>query len=406
MVPSLKIAFRYVFSRKKKSLINLITFISVVSLVIGTIALTVVLSAFNGLDGLIRGLYESFDADLKIASTQGKSFVLTPDIFQKITSIAGVESASQSIEETAYIKYHNKEHVVRIKGVDDQYPKTVKIEASVLEGSYVLQENTIPYAVVGYQVANQLGLNLQDFSPLKVYAAKRTGRYDVLNPESYFKTLPIYASGVFAISQDFDKKYVLVPIAFAKELFQMDTLEISALEINVSDDISEFSVKAQLEQKLGAAFSIKTRNELNDVVFKANKTEKWVTYFILIFVLIVCMFNLMGANTIMILDKKRDAFTLKSLGLSMFGIRKIFVFTGLIITLVASILGIIIGLFICYGQIYFKWLKIHQGVVDSYPIQVYYPDIAMIFVTVVFLGFLSSLIPVRLLVHASYLKKG
>lgn len=400
-----KIAFRYVFSKKKKNLITLITLISVISLMIGSIALTVVLSAFNGLDQLIQSLYESFDADIKLTPKEGKSFMVSPALWHDLQNTPGVDLISKNIEETAFLRYGNKEQIVRIKGVDTNYAQVVKIKNSVVEGSYFFQEQQVSYGVMGYQIANMLGVQLQETKPIKAFAAKRRGHYDVLNPGSYFISLPIYCAGVFAINQDFDKKYLLTSIHFATQLFDYKPLEVSALEFKINSKSSPVQVKKLLQKKWGHLFEVKTRYELNEVIFRANKTEKWVTYLILVLVLIICLFNLVSAITISIIDKRSNARTLHALGFSLQQLRITFFGVGGFITLISCILGIIIGLLICYGQIYFGWLKIQQGVVESYPIFVNYTDIAMIFITILSLGFLFTWLPVLWIIRKPYLQR-
>lgn len=402
MTHQLKIAFRYVFSKKKKNLINIITSVSILSLVVGTIALTVVLSAFNGLDTLIRSLYESFDPDLKIMPKTGKNFYLSNDDFKRISELNGIEKISKTVEETAYIKYKDQDLIVRIKGVDNQFNNIVHIQDHILEGEYLLNKPQNTSALLGYQIASRLGIQLNETYPLKIYAAKREGHYDVMNPESYFKTQHIHAAGVFGINQDFDNTYVLVPLAWAQTLFQLDSFSVSALEIKKAPQISVETLKKEITSILSQHYIIKSRDELNEVIFKTNQTEKWVTYFILLFVLIICTFNLVSANTILILDKKHDAYSLRSIGCSQNDIQSIFILTGVLMTIIATVTGLIIGILICYGQTYFHWVTIQQGVVDAYPVLVNIKDVIIIFTTVSTVGFFASLIPAKLLIRPKY----
>ncbi len=401
MLITFKIALRYIFSKYYKNLINLITTIAIFSLVIGTISLTIVMSAFNGLDDLIKNLYESFDPDIKIMPNKGKTFFLSDIPLESIKNIQGVEAILPSIDETAYVKYENNETIVRIKGVEHDFCKSVPFEKTIVEGKYLLQESEMPFTVIGYQIAAKLGVYIADFpKKIDIYAARRNGKINTMNPETFFQSKSVYPSGVFAINQDFDAKYMLTSIAFARELFDFSTNELSYLEIKVKSGYSKAAVKQQIYSIIkNENFTIKTREELNEVVFKTNKTEKWITYFILLFVLIICLFNLMGAITMILLDKKKDIYTLYSMGLSVKKIKQVFSFTGIAITCIGTITGLMLGIAICYAQSKFNLVTIQQGIVEAYPVKVKWQDIVLIFSTVTIIGYFAGLIPVNLLIN-------
>ncbi len=364
---------------------------------VGTAALTIVLSAFNGLDDLIHSLYESFDPDIEIQSKVGKTIVLDAALYEKIKQTEGVELVSKTIDETCYFKYGDRETIAHIKGVEDNFSDLVNIKKQVVEGEYLLQDGDVSFGVMGYQIAAKLGVYLEDFpKSMKVYAMDRNASMSSLNPENAFQTGVIYPSGIFAINQDFDSKYVIVPFAFAQQLLHYNN-EVSAIEIKLKKGAREAPVAKNLALLLGDGYEIKSRNQMNELVFKTNKTEKWITFLILLFILILCTFNLIGSITMIILDKKRDIFTLQSMGLDFIQIKKIFSLTGTYIAIMGAGMGVLLGMLVCFLQIKFKLLKLDGGIVDSYPIKIIFTDQVLIFLTVSVIGFLATLIPVNIL---------
>jgi len=389
------IAKRYLFSKKKQNVINIISLISVIGVTIGTMALVIVLSAFNGFDGLIRDLFGSFDPDLKILPTKGKTFV--PDsAFEQIRTMENVVFYSEVLEENALLKYGNRQRPAIVKGVDDEFTLMTGIDTMMVEGSFVLNRPKHQFAVLGYGVALNLGVGLTFVDPIKFYVPKRTAKLGQ-NPMDAFTTEYLYPSGYFTIQQDFDSKYVLVPLDFARKLFSY-TNEVSAIELSVKNQNEIEHVKDQVQALLGNDFVVKNRFELHDVLFKMMQSEKMAIFVILAFILIIASFNVIGSLTMLILDKKQDIATLRSMGADQKTIQKVFLIEGWLISVSGAAIGVLLGVVICFLQIKFGFITLPGGgefIVNSYPVDVHFTDIFIIFTTVVLIGYVASRFPVR-----------
>jgi lipoprotein-releasing system permease protein len=391
---SFYIAKRYLFAKKKHHVINLISWISVCSVAIVSFALITVLSAFNGLENLVETLYESFDPDIRITAKEGKVFLAEEVSEEQLRKIPGVLHYTQVIEELALINYNQKQAPATIKGVASDYHKLNGIDSMMIDGEFILTEGDVNYAIVGYKIANNLSINLADLlEVLTVYAPKRTASI-TLSPERAFRTKPIAPAGIFLISPDFDAKYVLVPLRFAQELFDYSN-ERSAVEIALEEGANEKEVIAAIRALVGDAFDVKTRQQLNEIVYKTNRTEKWVTFLILTFILIVAAFNIIGSLTMLILDKKKDIGILKSIGASNETIRSIFLAEGMLINFLGAFIGLFVGIALCLVQQHYGLLRLEGGIVEYYPVQLQGLDVLLIVVAVFFIGWLASYFPVR-----------
>jgi lipoprotein-releasing system permease protein len=391
---SLYIAKRYLFAKKKHHVINLISWISVCSVAVVSFALITVLSAFNGLEKLVEQLYESFDPDVRISAKTGKVFDMDAFPAGELEAIPGVAHYAEVIEELALINYNQKQAPATIKGVTANYQEMNGIDSMMIDGEFMLTEGDVNYAVLGYKIASNLSVNLADLlEVLKVYAPKRTGTA-TLNPERAFRTRPIAPSGIFLISPDFDAKYVLVPLRFAQEIFDYDT-ERSSIEIALAPGANEKEVIRQIKALLGNDYDVRTREQLNEIVYKTNKTEKWVTFLILTFILLVAAFNIIGSLTMLILDKKKDISILKSMGASNQLIRSIFLMEGMLINGFGAFIGLALGIVLCLVQQHVGLLRLEGGIVEFYPVVLEGLDITLILVAVFFIGWLASYFPVR-----------
>lgn len=391
----LHIARRYLFSKKKQNVINIISLISVIGVAIGTMALVIVLSVFNGFNGLITDLYGSFDPDLKILPAKGKTFI--PDsTFQKVKEMEDVVFYSEVLEENAFLKYGNRQRPAVVKGVDDTFRLMTGIDTMMVDGEFVLEAKQHQFAVMGYIVASQLGVGLTFVDPIKFYVPKRRAKVG-LNPMNALNVEHIYPMGIFMIQQDFDDKYVLVPLSFARKLFDYKE-EISAIELSILSEDKIESAKAEIQNLIGDEYVVKNRFELHDSLFRMMKSEKTVIFFILALILVIASFNIIGSLTMLILDKKQDISTLRSLGADQKTIQNVFLLEGWLISLFGAIGGIVLGVLVCFIQIKFGLIKLAGGdnfLVNSYPVQVRFIDILFIFITVVTIGYLASRFPVR-----------
>ena len=394
---SLYIAKRYLISKKSKNAINIISIISIIGVSVGSMALIVVLSVFNGFDGLIKSMYNSFNPDLHVSLIQGKSFSKDSVYISKLKQIEGIDEIAEIIEENALLKYSEKQYIARLKGVNEAFNKITGIDSMIVDGNYILKNENEYFAVVGQGIAYYLAIGLHFVNPILAFIPKRTGNISTYNPSGSFKQKYIYPSGIFSIQQEFDVKYVIVPIEFMEELLDYEN-ELTALEMKIDNNADEQKVKSDILEITGNKFQIKNRYEQNETFYKIMRSEKWAIYFILTFILIVALFNLIGSLTMLIIEKKKDIFTLQSLGANTNLIRKIFFFEGWMITIVGAIIGLIFGLFICWAQETFGLIKLQGSgsfIIEAYPVAINLFDIVIVMAIVLAIGSIAAWIPAR-----------
>jgi lipoprotein-releasing system permease protein len=395
------VARRYFFSKKSQRAINIISIISVVGVMIGTGALIVVLSVFNGFESLVIKLYNSFDPELKITVKEGKTFPADSILFHQIKNIEGVKTISQTLEENALVKYRDKQYIVTIKGVDENFQKVSGIDSMIVDGEFVLQKGDTAFAVVGGAIAYNLQLNISNFlSTLELYVPQKSTE-SFSNPEEAFNRRFIVPSGVFAIQQEFDSKYILVPMSFARDILN-DEKNISALEVSLSKDANSGKVQEQIKKLVGGKYNVQTRLEQHSTIYRIMKSEKWAVFLILAFILLIATFNVIGSLTMLIIEKGKDISILYSMGADATLIRKIFLMEGLMITFIGSVIGIVLGVFICFLQIQFKLVKLSGSgsfVIDAYPVQMQPLDFLYVFIVVSIIGFLAAWYPAKKLVE-------
>lgn len=392
------IARRYLISKKSVNVINIISGISVAGVTVGTFALIVILSVFNGLETTIKSMFSSFDPDIKITATIGKSFELSEGNFNTIRQMPEVESVTPVIEEQAMLGYGDRLFFATIKGVPVDYEATAKLDSNfITSGEFILEADRVPYAVVGQGVAYYLSVGLNFLDAINIYTLKKgtRGRPDITNA---FIHSTIYASGIFANQQEIDSKYVLVPFGFAAELFQMND-RVSAVEIGLKPGFPENEVKAEIASVLGEKFSVKTQFEQHELFYRVMESEKWAIFLILGFILIIASFNILGSLSMLIIDKKADIAILQSMGANQQLIRTIFLFEGWLISLSGAVFGLITGVLICWIQIEFGLLKIpgNEGafIFSAYPVEIRITDLLAVFLLVSGIGFLAAWYPIR-----------
>jgi lipoprotein-releasing system permease protein len=392
------IALRYLISKKSVNVINIISGVSIAGVTVGTFALIVILSVFNGLDTSIRSLFSSFDPDIKITAKKGKSFNLNEANFDSIKNLIGIVSVTPVVEEDALLRYGSRQYFATVKGVPADYSKTSGLDTTcITSGRFLLEANHIPFAVVGQGVAYYLSVGLSFTEPVHIYTLKKgiSGRSSLANT---FNHSTIYASGIFQNQQEIDSKYVLVPFGYAQELFQLEN-RISAIEITLNKGISEHRVKPEIIRILGEKFIVKTQFEQHELFYRVMQSEKWAIFLILGFVLIIASFNILGSLSMLIIDKKADIAILQSMGANQKLIRTIFLFEGWMISLTGAVFGLIFGILICWVQFEFGLLKIpgNEGsfIFSSYPVEIRIGDLLAIFLLVTGIGFLAAWYPIR-----------
>ncbi|HAN19052.1 MAG: hypothetical protein A2X13_11345 [Bacteroidetes bacterium GWC2_33_15] len=402
------ISKRYLVAKKSKNAINIISMISIIGVTVGTAALIVVLSVFNGFDGVIKSMYNAFDPDIKITPATGKVFSVkdNPRI-DKIKNHPSVFDIAESLEENALLKYDDQQYVATVKGVSDNFNNISGVDTMMVAGEFVLKHNNQNYAVVGQGVAIFLSLNINFIDPLTIYVPKRDGKISI-NPEQAFNRKAVFASGVFGIQQEFDAKYVLVPIDFAQNLFEYSNSDVSALELKIKPGYTIRKLQKEFKEILGTDYEIKDRYQQHEMFYKIMKSEKWSIFLILTFILIIASFNIIGSLTMLIIDKKEDIATLRALGANLQTIRKIFLTEGWMISIVGALIGLVIGLFICWLQIEFEFVRLKGAgsfIIDAYPVKMIWKDFVAVFFTVITIGFVAAWYPVRYITRRYVLRE-
>ncbi len=385
------IAKRYLFSKKSHNAINIISAISVAGIAIGTMALIIVLSAFNGLSDLVQSLYNSFGADIEITIKQGKTFTPTTSEFNSIKKMEGIAYYTEVLEGNALLKFNDKQCISAIKGVSDSYEKMSDFDSLIKEGNFNLTRNNI---VIGQGISYVLQINSKDqFSPISIYAPKR-GTINSINPEDGLNELKTYASAEFSINDEFDK-HTIMSIANARKLFDY-TNEVTSIELALKKDVNKIAVQNEIEKILENAYEVKNREQQNEILFKTLKSEKLWTFIILIFILIIATFNVIGSLTMLIIEKKKDIRILHHMGADIQLIRKIFLLEGILITGFGALLGVALGVLVCWLQAEFSIVKFTEGyVVDAYPITMKFSDFVLIITAVLLIGLFAAWYPVR-----------
>ena len=392
------IARRYVFARKSHKAVNIISMISLFGFCIGTAALIIVLSVFNGFKGMVTDMYSQFDPDLKVVPTVGKSFVLQDDIEAYLQHSPNVQSYSKVLQEQALVRYDGKQTTAIIKGVSEQYAAVNGIDSLFLEGVYNIKKQHNKGAAIGMGLANTLGMGLKFVSSLIIDAPQRTRRISLSNPEHNFKSDYFFPTGFFAVYQpEIDNQYIIIDLAQAQNLFQYEK-QISALEIHVSAEAKLLEVQRELQNLLSDDYKVLTRLQQKADLYKMFSMEKWISFFVVLFILIIAIFNIVGTLSMLILEKKKDIQTLLSIGADARFVRKIFYYEGLLIALFGACLGIIFGVFACWLQQQYGIIQLGTNghfLIDAYPVKVLSRDIILVFSTVAVIGSVSVYFPVN-----------
>ncbi len=390
-------AKRYLLSKKKRNVINLISIISVVGVATVTMALVVILSVFNGFDGLVKSMFNYFDPDIKILPAKGKTFVPNSN-FDKIKKLESVAFYSDVIEENILLEHANKQHIGIIKGVENNYQLLSGLDSAMTEGEYILEKDNINFTVIGYGVAYYLSVGLTFQEPITIWAPK-IGAKVSMNPDNDFIRKQIIPSGIFSANQEYDMSYVITPIKFARELLAYET-KINYLEIKLKTGLSEdekIEIQNKIQNILGSDFVVKNRYQQQEFLNQIMNSEKAAIFLILSFILIIASFNIVGSITMLIIEKKEDIETLKSLGASPQYVSKIFMWSGWLISISGAFIGFILGILLLLAQIQFELVTfpINNFSVSAYPVEIQIMDFVWILSSVLFIGFIASLIPAR-----------
>lgn len=395
------IARRYIFSKKSTHAINIISLISVLGVAVATTALVVILSGFNGFADLVATFFTNFDPQIKVEPTRGKTMRADDPKLLKLKALPEIEVSSLSLQDQALAIYHDRQVMVNVKGVDDNFEKLTGIDEILYgDGDFQLHAADLEYGVPGIGLAQQIGAGAEWQGYMKVYAPRKQGQLDMTRPEDAFSVDSLLSPGVvFQVKQGkYDKNYLITSLAFAQRLFH-STGEVSSMEFRLKAGEDVDKVKEEMKAILGPSFTVKDRYEQQADTFKIMRIEKLFAYVFLTFILIIACFNIIGSLSMLIIDKKDDIVTLRNLGANDKQIRRIFLFEGRMISVVGAVLGIGIGLLLCWLQQTYGIVRLGDQagnfVVNAYPISVHPLDIVTIFATVIIVGWLAVWYPVR-----------
>lgn len=396
---SLFIARRYLFSKKSHNAINVISMISVCGIAIATMAMVCVLSVFNGFGGIVEGMFNAFDPDLKISVKEGKVFDWHTPEFEKALRVGGLQMVSESLEENALFVFDDNQSPVLMKGVSEEFRLMTDMDKLVIDGSFRLREDVVDYATLGSGVAITLGARPGFINAIEVYAPKRDERVNLANPAAAFNRGYLQIGGVFTLnSPDYDDQMVIVPITLARELFHY-TNEVTSLDIKLAPNASVKRVKREIQETLGDAYLVEDRYEQQKESYRMLQIEKWVTFLILAFILLIAVFNVVGSLSMLIVEKKEDIRSLQHMGASNDLVSRIFLYEGWLITFIGIVAGIVLGLVLCLLQQHYGLLRLSDVpgayIIDAYPVIVQFSDILVVFVSVSLISMLTVLYPVN-----------
>lgn len=392
----LKIALRYLKSKKAHNAVNIISIVSTCGVVVTTAALVCVLSVFNGFRGVIQERLARLDPQVAICPVKGKTIADADSVIQAVSKVNGVEKAMPVLEDQALAIYADYQMPVRLKGVPVNYHEINAIDSTIVDGHYVLKDEVSSFAVVGVGPAVNMRLGTNSLRMLQLYAPRRVGRVNVANPIDAFTCDSLFVSAVFQVQQtSYDQDMIFVPLDFARNLFDYET-EATQIELKLSPGARESQVMKDIEAVLGSGYEVKNRLMQQSESFRLVNVEKWVTFLLLAFIMIIATFNVISTLSLLIIEKDESIATFQSLGATRRQISRIFLAEGWFIIMLGAVLGIILGLLLCLGQQQFGWLKLSADpsmlVVPAYPVQVVWTDLLMVLVLVSAIGFVTSLV--------------
>ena len=395
------VARRYLFSQKSTHAINVISMISAIGVAVATMALVIVLSAFNGFHDLVATLFTRFDPQLEITPVMGKTAPADDPLLATVRQMPEVAVVTECVEDNALAVFQDKQAMVTIKGVDDNFKDLANIQSTLYgDGEFCLHAANLNYGILGIQLAQQLGTGTLWTDPLRVYAPIKEGQIDITDPTQGFVVDSLDAPGVvFYVKQTkYDSRYILVPIAWARNLFGEQGM-VSSLELRLTEGSDIGAVKKKIAATVGDKYRVRDRYEQQDDTFKIMQIEKLFAYVFLTFILVVACFNIVGSLSMLIIDKRDDVVTLRNLGASDRQIVRVFLFEGRMISVAGAVIGILIGLLLCWLQQQYGLVKLGGSdasfIVNAYPISVHYLDVFLVFLTVVAVGWLAVWYPVR-----------
>lgn len=389
-------AWRYFRAKKSANAINIIAWVTVAVIAFATCCQVLVLSVFNGFEGLVKSLYSSFYADIKIKPAAGKTFLIDSALVQKIQQNAGVAAVSMIVEERALLKNGEEQTLVMMKGVDGNYKHVSGLAGKIVNGKYDIGTADNPGIIIGMGIQNAASINVDTiFAPDNVTLILPKKSLNSSDPIEALSEGNVIAKGVFAIQQDFDNQYAITNLDFLKQQMAFQPREFSSIEIKLKNGIKEKDVVSSLAKVLGDKFIVQNRYQQNSGLYATMQLEKWAIYAVLTLILIIAAFNMISALTMLVLEKKTDISILQSLGTSKSGIQKIFLAEGLLLGIIGASAGIILALLICFLQVKYKLVKLTGGsfLIDYFPVKVNVFDIVLVAVTAIVISFIAAWFP-------------
>lgn len=388
------IAKRYFLSKKKKSFINVISIISMLVVAIGTMALIIVLSVFNGLEGLLRNLYGTVDPNLVVSANVGKSFVYGPDISNKVNSLGEIVSITEVLEDNVLIKYNNAQRVARVKGVSESFIEQGRLEDYLVFGDLKLTSNDISYAIVGRGVQYDLSINPKnDFYTIQMYFPDEV-RPGMLNPEKMYRLKNILPGGVFAVEKSYDENLVYVPIRFAEDLFNKKGKR-NLLELQLTPSADPNEVKKRLQDLLGSSFLVQSNDEIHGDLYRVLSYEKFFVFLTFSIIIAIASINIFFSLNMLVLDKKKDVAILSAQGATRGLITKIFLLEGCIVAFTGAFTGLLLGLLVSFVQQEFGLVTMgmQTAIIDAYPVKVEWLDVLLTVLSIIVITIVTSIQP-------------
>lgn len=401
MNTALWVARRYFFSGKEKKFINILSIIAMLGVAVGTAALVIVLSAFNGLEALVRKLDQRFDPEIKVMAAQGKSFEVTPQFLKPLQQIQGVQVITEVIEDNALLRYRDAQVVVRIKGVSDSFQQQHRIDSAMVAGEPLLKRGNIPYAIVGAGIQQALGVSLHNQLDAMQFWYPKNKKNIAINPADAFNKKSILASGIFQISSQYDEKYVFVPLTFAEALMQHGAKR-TALEIKTTEKADIQEIKEELKKLLGDKFKVLDSDEQHASFLRVMKIERLFTFAALLFILVIASFNIFVSLSMLAIEKRRDVGIFYALGADEGFIQRVFIAEGGLIAGIGTAVGLAAGLALCLLQQHFGFVSMGMtsAVVEAYPVQIHWADFAVTGLCVILFTIAATYSPAKRAAHA------
>ena len=390
-------AWRYFKAKKSTNAINVISWISIVAIIIGTASLILVLSVFNGFEDLVKSLYSSFYPDMKITPASGKILTLTPEQLRKLKSISGVENISLVVEEKALLRNGDNQSIITLKGVDENYTKVTNVKDHMVKGEFNTGTPQAALLVLGAGIENAVGVQSdRNLFPLSIYLPRK-GEVSLTDPFRSLSVDTINTSGAFLIQQDFDNRYAITNIAFVKSMLAMDENSYGGAEVAVRPETDVDEVQERIKKTLGGSYVVQNRFEQNASLYSVMQVEKWMIYAILSLILVVAAFNMIGALTMLVLEKKQDIGVLHALGADRSFIQKIFLNSGVLLAAIGGGVGMLLAYLIGKAQTRFHLIPLQGNtfMVDYFPVKMVYSDFLLVSVTVLVIALIASWIPAR-----------